>query len=315
MFELPESGFNRSITKHNVDRILLADWIESSTLFVDSEVSQSDVSDILMEYNIYEDEDFASELLEDTWSDLARRALWLNDAYPFQITGRTIRSKSTSWQDSPALAFCLFLALSRCYRAAMSNWRNQNDRSYVEQGHLFERLTDEALQALGWQVYRTGWASGIQNAAFKKIVSDVAEQLKEPFVNAPILEMYPDANEYGLDIVCHQPFRDGRGGKPVYLLQCASGDDWKDKLQTPDIETWKKFITFSSSPQRAFAMPFTLEDTEFYRSCSEINGMLLDRYRLLSAGASGNNWISSSLKTEIVQWISTRLDALPIFSV
>lgn len=84
------------------------------------------------------------------------------------------------------------------------------------------------------------------------------------------------------------------GDGSTYLMQCASGDDWTDKLHTPDIEVLKRLITFSSSPQRGIAMPFAQEDEEFSRQCNHVDGMLLDRYRLLSA--DGTDWVSSALK-------------------
>lgn len=94
-------------------------------------------------------------------------------------------------------------------------------------------------------------------------------------------------------------------------MQCASGGDWMGKLHTPNIETWKRIITFSSSPQRAFSMPFALGDDEFFRCCTEIDGVLIDRYRLLSAGSTGD-WVSASLKSDLINWLLPRLSALPL---
>ncbi len=311
MLEMPEIGFARSVDKHNVNRVILVDWVEGSALFGDGEISQSDVIDILQEKGIYSSEDFAAEILSDTWSELRRRSQWMDKGYPFRLGSRTIEKTSDSWEDAPAHAFCLFLTFALYYRTAVTHWVKQNQEDYIGQGHLFERLSEESLSALGWNVHRTGWASGIQTARFQQIVTDVADHLRESFINNPIVALYESANEKGLDIVCHLPFRDERGGKPVYLMQCASGKDWTEKLHTPVISTWQGLINFSSSPQRAFAMPFALEDTEFYRRCKEVDGMLLDRYRLLSASASGADWASVALKTDIIAWLTPRLSALP----
>ena len=313
MFDLPESGFSRSIQEHNVKRMVLADWIESSLLFVDSEISISDVLDVLMEKNIYADEDFGAEILEDAWSELHRRCRWMGKHCPFRIQGRLIERIVTAWDATPAHSFCLFLTLALYYRSSIAKWIKDNNGNYIDQGNLFEQLTIQSLQALGWETHHTGWASGIQTTNFTQIVSDVAGQLGERFVNTPLVQLYESANEKGLDLVCYKPFIDERGGKPIYLMQCASGGDWTNKLQTPNIETWKKLIQFASSPQRAFAMPFALEDDEFYRRCNDVDGMFIDRYRLLSPGADGSDWVSSDLKRDLIKWLTPRLSAIPTY--
>ena len=48
MLSLPSQGLARSVTRHNVDRDVLIDWLEGSVLFLDGEVSKSDVVDTLI---------------------------------------------------------------------------------------------------------------------------------------------------------------------------------------------------------------------------------------------------------------------------
>lgn len=123
------------------------------------------------------------------------------------------------------------------------------------------------------------------------------------------------ANEAGLDLVCARPFEDRRGGRPLFFLQCASGANWRDKLRTPDIRCWSKLIDFSNDPQRGFAVPFSLLKDEFRRSCCSVNGMLLDRHRLLSIPTDKpSGWIPEDLRENLLAWLRPRVEALPFHS-
>jgi hypothetical protein len=306
MLDIPEIGFRPSTKKHNVDLIILCDWIESSVMFVDERLSQSDVMDMLCDMHVYQQKDFAAERVEDAWSELRRRQLWIAQGFPVSIQKRHVQRKLL-WQQSLAHSFCLAVTCLQYYKP----WAHQFGSNYIEQGDLFEVLAKESLEALGWSVHRTGWASGLHMNDFQTIVSSVSDCLGEPYINDALVSLYDMAKEEKLDLVCYKPFVDGRGGKPVYLMQCGSGENWREKLKTPDIDVWAKLITFSSCPQRAFAMPFALQNEEFFITCNRINGMLLDRYRLLSAGKDGQEWMSNDLKARLLAWLEPRIKTLP----
>ena len=121
----------------------------------------------------------------------------------------------------------------------------------------------------------------------------------------------PEANEAGLDLLCYRPFVDNRVGIPVYLIQCASGGNWKSKLKTPDITDWRRYIQFAARPGKAFSMPFALLDDDFLKCCGKADGMLLDRCRLLTSADCEDNWISDELKKRIINWMLPRVSKLP----
>src|SRR5262249_45947149 len=97
-----------------------------------------------------------------------------------------------------------------------------------------------------------------------------------------------------------------------YLLQCASGNDWKRKLKTPDIKIWTKIITFCVNPQRAISLPFALSDKEFTYHCNIADGLLLDRHRLMAPGLTQQAWISDPLAEQINEWVAPRVRGLPL---
>ena len=73
---------------------------------------------------------------------------------------------------------------------------------------------------------------------------------------------------------------------------------------------WTKIILFAATPSKAIAIPFALLDKEFKQRCNRVNGMLLDRYRLLAAVNHNGKWVPNFLETEIVDWITPRLQTL-----
>jgi len=309
MLRLPETGFQRSVTphKHNGRLDVLVDWIEGSVAFVDEELSQTDVVDVLCENDIYAKQDSARERVADAWLELERRAESVIDGAPFNVGGRTLR-RLYQWNDNPTYCFCLLLSLHAWFRS----WARQFGADFTSQGSLFERLTVECLQRLGWRVHRTGWAPG--NAVkIKQVVQDVSAHIGEPEIPGALEKWIPEnANEEELDVVCSDPFCDEWGGRPLYFFQCASGANWADKLHTPDPDTWRRVISFTTVPQRGFSMPFALLEGDFRRSAGRVNGMFLDRFRLQSPSVDGNvNWASKPLARSIVQWMRPRVKKLP----
>jgi len=152
MLALPEKGFRRSITAHNVDPVICCDWLEACALFEGTEVTGSDVVDLLREQEIYAEQDFAWELVGDSLSRLKERKRLLGEGYPFDFQPSRILPRS-GWRDYPAYSFCLALSLASAY----PNW-SRTGADYGKQGRLFEALTAESvkLSLPGWDVHATG---------------------------------------------------------------------------------------------------------------------------------------------------------------
>jgi hypothetical protein len=249
----------------------------------------------------------AAEMVGNAWTELKRRAQCIEPGVAFAIEGRRISRQFDSWEETPAQSFCLLLSLAKWYR----DWARAFGSDYTEQGSLFEDLTKESLERLfgGWTIHQTGWARTRVNK-LRAVVEDVASHLGETLGN---IERWtrPAANEAGLDILCYRPFPDKRSGIPVYLMQCASGGDWEGKLDTPRLRTWKKIIEFTTSPAKAFATPFAFLEDDFRINSNNVNGMLLDRCRLLSVALREDEWVSPTLRQRIIAWANPRVLSLP----
>jgi len=314
MLVLPQVGMARSVApEHNVELDALCDWIEASLAFTKLDfISDSDIVDVLTEEEIYESQEFAWELVDNAFAELRRRRECLSAGSPFEIKGdRIVRSKDL--ENVPAYAFCLTLACAKWYPKWASCLVKPGKKrpDYSEQGQLFEQITVLALEKLlpGWKVLRTGWAPD-NPKKIKQVVADVSLFLREP---AKEIEpwMSPDANEAGLDIVCCRHFNDARAGLPTIFVQCASGKHAEHKLKTPDEKEWGKVINFTAVfPHRSFVTPFVFTDAEFKRVANKVDGLLLDRIRLLSAGNDGGAWLPEKLTKNLSQWVVPRIAKL-----
>ena len=312
MLAFPTHGFSQPTGKppevtHNVKLDILCDWIEGSILFDEADISTTDVVDILMSESVYQDEDLASDIVTKAWNHLKRRLSWIGDGNPFHFIRRKIRSVC-SWKENPAHSFCVLLSMTNCYE----NWSTKlNTAGYGKQGQLFEALTKAAMenQFLDWKVHQTGWSIG-NPIKLSDVVNEVANLLGEEQGDIKPWEN-PEGNDAGLDLLCYRPFPDNRVGIPVYLVQCASGKNWFRKLYEPDLKVWTKMVLFAATPKTAFAIPFALLDDEFKERCNRVDGMLLDRYRLLAAANNNKEWVSDFLREEIIDWMCPRVQTLP----
>lgn len=307
MFALPSKGFYRSVRVHRVNLPILCDWVEASALFGDGEVAGPDVVDFLRENEVYESQDFAWEIVNSAFATIRERMRVLGRGYPFRIQGGNRVVSRGDWRDFSPYSFCLTLSLCQAY----PDWWRAFGPDYVRQGELFEALTAESIAATfpGWEVHPTGWSATNPNS-LAPIVRNVAALLGEATGDIGRWTAQR-AKEAGLDILCFRPFVDDRGGLPVFMFQCASGSDWIRKLNAPEMRIWTKVITFASDPKKAFAMPFALEDADFTRHCNVVNGLFLDRDRLLAPGCANQAWVSLSLANNLSQWIAPRLGTLP----
>lgn len=312
MLALPARGIARSINSHNVRLDVLCDWLESSVLFEQISLTASDVVDLLLENTIYERQSFAWTLMGDAWTELRRRNALLQAAYPLAIQDWRLDPRYR-WEENPAHSFCLALALAEW----LPDWARSFGKDYTEQGALFEQLVVEAIATAlpDWHVHPTGW-SKTKTAKLPEVVKTMSLWLGEPETGNRERWTKNSANEAGLDLVCIRRMPDGRPGIPIYLLQCASGVTntplWQHKLRTPDIRLWAKLVDFAVQPKRGFATPFAFTDEDFRHHCRAIDGLLLDRHRLLSAGVSGTDWLARVTARELRQWLRPRVRSLPL---
>ncbi|AJY47065.1 hypothetical protein [Martelella endophytica] len=308
MLQIPQYGFQRSVNKSNVDRIPLGDWLEGIVLFDQKEVTKSEVVDALIEYQICPDEaqDLAHDIASDGWDELRQRRAW--GGLPESTTISTNRlEENVAWEAQPVRSFFLLLSLFQIF----PDWA-KDVRDNVTQGNLFEEVVELICPAIlpGWNVFRAGWSP--ENA--KSVPDIVAELCEKLFVNgATNMDDWhaPDAKDGGLDIVCYRSFADQREAMPVYFLQCASGKNWRNKVNTPNADLWQKLLDAAVRPSTGIAAPFVIGNREL--KIAGLTGQItvLDRLRLLGSATVAGTEFPEDLTERLVKWMRDRIGSLP----
>jgi hypothetical protein len=309
MLRLPETGLRPYKNGHRTDLSIFCDWLEGSLLFTGyGRLSISDIKNVLMEEHLYEKQDKASEFLAFAWREFDRRKSALGQTYPIQIENLRLL-RLMPWRQSPAYSFCLLLSFAERYR----KWTKGFGKDFTEQGLLFEEITCAALrqEMAGWEVHSTGWSSA-QAAGLSTTVEKVRALLGEDAGKLGKFPKFKVAKDAGLDLVLLRPFSDNRIGFPLYLVQCASGAKCEGKRNQPNLNVWRTFIDFAVVPKKALAIPFAVPDDEFWWSCRHMDGMLIDRTRLLTGGRRKLDWISSDIKRRVIGWMAPRVKVLPL---
>jgi hypothetical protein len=145
-------------------------------------------------------------------------------------------------------------------------------------------------------------------AAFKKAINALCGELGEGdgFNDSPILHKKDDK----IDIVSWRDFNDKRPGKLVLFGQCATGNNWIDKVDEvqPD-RFWKQWILRPnvSHLMRVFYIPHRV-DKAYWDYYSRAVGLLFDRCRLaywafqgidsIETDARYDTWCSEALRSE-----------------
>lgn len=308
MLQLPTKGFNRSATKNNIKVEVLGDWLEANILFFGNPISKVDVVDFLIEQQVCVDQNIGHVIADDGWSELRRRKkiIGIADA-SLSLDSKSVFT-TTTWQQDPIRAFFVALSLFYPYPA----WGSEHRNAPV-QGLLFERVVAAISKTIfpGWETYLVGWSP-----EFTESMHDVVRTLGERLNCAvhPNLDYWiPDqAKDGGLDLVCYRPFDDDREAVPAYLFQCASGNNWRSKVNTPNPENWKKYLDSAVRPGTGIAAPFVIPAKKLRVSALEGQAIVLDRLRLLKGLYSHPRVIDDQLRGDVIAWLEPFVNDLPV---
>lgn len=296
MFATPSRGVGTTTAACRRDAF--ADWLEANLLFGDGEITRGDVSDSVKDAVPGAGSADIDVFVDDLWSELRSRSDNLGAGTPYDF-GRGQIQASATWERVLPLSFMLLISCTHWF----TRFREGCNITYSVQGALFERLVVASLQAHfpGWSVYRTGWSSTTAESLSTNIAS-VAAELRENVANYRVDDVAPQGKDAGLDVMLHQPYDDGRAGPPVFLIQCATGTNWRSKLTTPSISRWQNLIGFAVRPQRGFALPFDVMESDFRSSLYEVEGPIFDRRRILRPLRAGRALLDPSLSTDILSF-------------
>ena len=308
MLAIPQKDFHLSTNTNNVSPEVLGDWVEASLLFHDNEISRSDIVDVLIEQQICGNngQEIAYEITISAWQELRTRKSWGSAAPHLQIEHLKI-TDTPDWRNDIVRAFFLMLSLMRVY----PDWATVHRNSQL-QGTLFERVVERLCPGIlpGWSVYRAGWFPG-SDQTIPKIVSDLCERLNCRGNLDPSRWIPNHAKDGGLDIVCYRRFPDTREATPTFFIQCASGADWRNKVQTPNPAEWQKYLDSAVQPSTGIAAPFVISDEKVRFAGLKGQIIVFDRLRLLHAAYEAELVLPDELVDDLTAWLEPLVESLP----
>jgi hypothetical protein len=286
----------------------LADWIECSALFGPrATVSRTDATDELVNSGVLQPrgsqtpDDAAEAIVEEVFVELKRRSLLMPNtgpfAYPFQLDPTILRRSQTNWTGSPEYAFLILASMSQ-----LAPWLVRP--SYNELGHRFERvvrLSAEGLFGRPAIVLETSHRGADHLKERMKAVLGHFDREVTPYLEAAPKRV----RDGGLDVVVRlwNHDADRRPGTAHFLVQCAAGQNWSEKISTPSLSRWRDWVSWRGPIYKALAVPFLFTDDRALHDASQEGDwtLILDRSRLLyGIGQAGGS--PSSLASDLLTW-------------
>jgi len=203
---------------------------------------------------------------------MKRRSDLLGHKYPFVVHDIAVRSH----ENSVLFPYSCLLMLTPEGVARQTVVGDSTEDMEI----LFERISEAALSNL-WgesgRAIRFGWPSDVgRPQGFNEAVIWLAEQIgiKPGSGFRP-----PRRKDGGVDVVAWRPFRDGKGGVPLILVQCTIQSDILPKATDVDSRVWASWLVLDFDPITALAVPQTIASGTLWDQLA-LRGMVLDRLRL-----------------------------------
>lgn len=261
------------------EALQLADWLELVALLSsDRNASIGDLGRALAVSNALEAEagDADNRLFIEArglevWREIEARAAAAGPAYPYRLSQRGLLEANIARDAFSAYRFCLSLSYFGDPGLVGVNIRPRR---------LFEDLaTLAAGNHLGGEACRFGSPRADLPAPFREALREVCSRLGE---GAVLPRATRSIKDDGLDVVAWKHFPDRLPGKLIIFGQCASGNDWNEKLA--DLEplafchSWLSH-QLPSRVLKAFFTPHRVDRLDW----DDVNrraGLFFDRCRL-----------------------------------
>lgn len=297
------------------DELQLADWLELNALmsedhnssYVDLEralrregvvdADESGLNDETLRRKIHIDEAIERKINQITF-EIGARSRAADRAYPFVADNHKIELRSEIDSFVPYI-FCLCISW-------FGAERTQRPRI------MFENLSCVAAKNfIGGEVVRFAHPRTDLPSAFDQAIQSLCSLTNEGGGFRP--QRTRRRKDDRVDVVAWKHFPDHGEGKLMLFGNCASGNDWRDKLTEvqPEVfcQTWMLEMPLSVSlPNvraiRAFFMPYRIASRE-WRDNSLQAGIIFDRCRIAYLVSESNDFAD---KRSYLKWIDQMLD-------
>lgn len=261
----------------------VADWVELYIAYSKESISKADLSSYIEGAHGIEP---SEDLINSIWTELEERGRLYGENSPIKVDRRIVEP-NFDWVDFPHYMAFLIYSLEGNPYVTSETTANAG-------GKLFERLSLVAIKE-----YMNGEAV-IYGFPKEQSIQEIAENLLHERFNYTPPSYRKDRN---LDIIAWKPFEDSRNSQIILLIQCASGRNWRSKLNELSLTAWSTYINFAAVPIRGFCAPISISDRERLRELSFDSGVFFDRTRLFKYSSK----VPSDLRQEALEWCNLRL--------
>ncbi len=295
----------------------LADWAEVSCMLSEAgEIWKEELADDFHDSGLLApqaagDDDSLQEqselLASDLLSTLEGRQRRLRNNYPFTVEKDRIAAPD-SWRGHICYTALLLDDLGRFY----ANFDRGPSTRFT---FYFEKIVQAGVAAITkGDCIRFGWPRdpglGWATHPAERVVQ-LAERLGV-IANAVTERVDAHEKDIGLDVVARWEFGDARPGSLFLLVQCATGKNWRSaKKGEPSLARWRDLLLWRSCLQRVIAFPWRADmgDKDLAIIASNLDAIILDRMRLLSAG-NPDSHLDAWVRPGIEKWCDKRLAEL-----
>ena len=229
-----------------------------------------------LDETVEQEDDELERIADAAFEQLALREEYLEDDYPFAVNG-ALAAKS----GAADTAYAFLVAVTSM------GWRNEAAPESV--ASLFELVSAAALvRYLGSptaaRAYDFGFPRRHGPTAFYDAVEELCQQMGEGLgcrVPRPQTAHVKDAK---LDLVAWVPFGDSRTNQLNVFGQCATGANWRDKVnELQPIEFCKRWLKEhpAMTPSSAFFVPRHIEERHWPGAAVSDHRILFDRLRMV----------------------------------
>lgn len=257
------------------------DYIELLALANNDLLSKSDILNRLFENNSDEND---SKVLE-FFNILKSRSFIFKDYYPFEIKMGTVCSieLKSNLSNSHKKYIFLLLCSSLSYIKQKEILAKDNTLEKDFEKFSFETLKDYLPK--NSKIYQFGQST--YSGTLQEKVDKLAKELNFITTYKPHTFNNKNRGDGGIDLIAWKTFpndSDNNINIPLYLGQCAAGENWVEKQYQP--KKFKNYINFESNVIILFFMPYDGRDEN--RNFIEEKDILIgeniffDRVRLLN---------------------------------
>ncbi len=284
----------------------VADVVRDASLvgIAKSDLPAGDVS--FRDSDTLTDEDAAERFTEDVWAQLKMRARISSNSYPLAIEKDRLIRRYQAWHDAAGFTMLLVADLSRLYPDAAIS---------IEPDSGFPRLFEKVVEACGRGLFRGSSARfGVPRdqdwpAQMERRIHTLGERLK---LTLESLEgkIQSKVGDRGLDVAVRLSSGDDGPGTVVFLVQCATGKNWRGKRGEPSIPDWQNILQWNAHLLRVVAVPWRFKESrEYAENYRHFDAVILDRMRLNCGWP--DKFLEPNTKQLIRSWCEKQIKKLP----